>query len=272
MPHPNVEFWRPMYGPQSSKGTTRGGDVIAWKMALARAGFFKWRPYEDYDNAYNKAVVVGTKAFQKHVGITPASGNTGKGTFNEMLQTRKKSNKTEWAFSTLAQRIYNEAREDGQEPVEGDVANYLASVMFDMYQARNSISYTQTRPIYPIIHRISDPRKARYLDCSGFSIYSQWLATYHFASKGIVVPPIDPVYGYSGYGNTWSIVKGGMRVQERNAQVGDCVWYHNYGHMARIVKLNPISIVSHGSQSGPLYLPLHYSTPNEIRNYPLIRR
>jgi hypothetical protein len=250
---------------------TVGGDVIAWKMALDRAGFFQHRYYLDYDHNYNRAVVAGTKDFQRSVGIDPASGNTGRTTFEAMLRTHKEGSSTEWAFSPTAIRIYDEAREQGQKPTESDVANFLVSVLWDMYQARDSIAYNQLRPTYPIVRQIQDPRRARILDCSGTCNYSQWLAMMHFRGRGIYVPPIDPVYGYTGYGNTWSIVKGGMRVQEKNAQIGDCVWYHNYGHIARIVNLNPLSVVSMGSQKGPLYLPLHYSTPNEIRTFPLIR-
>lgn len=271
MPHPNIEFWRPMYGPQSRHGITVGGDVVAWKMALDRAGYFTHRYYLDYDHRYNLDTVAGTKEFQKDHGIDPVSGNTGKATFDAMLATHKKGSTTEWAFSPTATRIYNEAREDGQKPTEEDVANFLVSVLWDMYEYRNAIGYTQLRPTYPIVHQIQDPRKARFLDCSGECNYSQWLAMMYYRSKGIVVPPIDPVYGYTGYGNTWSIVKGGMRVQEKNAKIGDCAWYHGYGHIARIVNLNPISVVSMGSNRGPLYLPLHYSTVNEIRTFPLIR-
>ena len=271
MAHPNVEFWRPMYGPQSRHGMTAGGDVIAWKMALDRAGYFPHQYYLDYDHNYYRTVVAGTREFQKHKGIDPSSGNTGRATFEAMLATRKKGSSTEWAFSPTVIRIYDEAREQGQKPTEQDVANFLVSVLWDMYEYRDSISYTQTRPTYPIVHQIQDPRKARYLDCSGTANYSQWLAYMYYRSKGIIVPALDPVYGYSGYGNTWSIVKGGMRVQENNARIGDCVWYHNYGHMARIVNLNPISVVSMGSQRGPLYLPLHYATPNEIRTFTLVR-
>jgi hypothetical protein len=271
MPHPNIEFWRPMYGSHTRHGITVGGDVIAWKMALDRAGYFEHKYYLDYDHNYNKATVAGTKKFQQHHAIDPASGNAGQRTFEAMLSTRKKGSTTEWAFSPTAERLYNEAREQGQIPTEGDVAAFLVSVLWDMFQARDAILYTQERPTYPIVRQIQDPRKARKLDCSGECNYSQWLAMMHFRGMGVVVPALDPVYGYTGYGNTWSIVKGGMRVQEKNAQIGDCVWYHDYGHIARIVNLNPISVVSMGSNIGPLYLPLHYSTPDEIRTFPLIR-
>lgn len=270
MAHPNVEFWRPMYGRQSRHGITVGGDVIAWKIALDRSGFFDHKYYLNYDNEYNSAVVAGTKDFQLHHGIDPASGNTGQLTFERMLATHKKGS-TEWAFSPTAIRIYDTAREAGQKPTESDVANFIVSALWDMYQYRDSINYSQERPTYPMVHRITDPRKAYKLDCSGEINYSQVLAYWYFRAKGVSIPAVDPLYGYTGYGNTWSIVKGGMRVQERDAQIGDCAWYHNYGHMARIVRLNPISVVSMGSQAGPLYLPLHYSAVNEIRTYPLIR-
>lgn len=259
-----------MYGPQSIHGITIGGDVIAWKMALDRAGYFEHKYYLDYDNRFNRSTVQGTKEFQKHNAIDPSSGNVGRRTFEVMLKTRKSGSTTEWAFSPTAKRIYDEAREEGQKPTESDVANFIVSSLWDMYEARAAIDYTQARPTYPIVHRILEAAKSRRLDCSGTCNYSQWLAMMHFRTR-IVVPAIDPIYQYSGYGNTWSIAKGGMRVQEQNAKIGDMAWYHNHGHMARIVNLDPISVVSMGSDPGPLYLPLHYSDVNEIRTYPLIR-
>lgn len=269
MSHPNVEFWRPMYGPQSDNGPTVGGDVIAWKRALSRAGYLPWNTF---DAVYNRATVAATKLLQKdHDAITPKSGNTGIATFNTLLATHKKGSRYEWAFDPTSVHIYNDAREQGDKPTEADVAGFIVSVLWEMYDARDLIGYGQGRPIRALVYQILNPRAVKIIDCSGTDIYSQWLAGVHYLSQGITVPPLDPIYKNSGYGNTYSLAKGGMRVRESQAKIGDLAFHHNWGHVTRIVDLDPISVVSMGSNAGPLYLPLHYSPVNEIRTYPLIR-
>lgn len=259
----SIPFYRPLYGPNvKGKKQARGQDVVAVKRALSRSGYMPWNTF---DNVYNTKTVSAVHRLQQSNNVYPATGHYGPKTHNLLVSLHAKKKPQEWSFDKYAEFLYDKARDD--RVTKKDVVDFIVRVMFDMYEARADIDYSQMRPVYPIVQQITDPRRSRVLDCSGFLIYSWYLADRHFAAKGVDVPSPDPKYGYSGYGNTWSLKDGGKRVTEGTIQVGDCVFYT--GHVAIVVRTSPsINVISHGSKRGPLYLPYRYRNDiEEIRRY-----
>lgn len=265
---PSVHFYRPYYGPTHKKGPTVGKDVIALKIIMERAGYFRINPGGP-DGTYNKAFQNAVKELQRDYHITPVSGNTGPKTFVAMRGLKHHKYPKEYAFGRAAVVLYNNAKAEYLKPKVADVREFISDALFDTYSARGAIDYTQTRPIYPVVNRIVYPRKIRKADCSGLAIYATWLANQHFAHFGIRVPAYDPKYGNTGYGNTYSLITGGKRVNNTgDTKVGDLVFYP--GHVAIVVSLSKgIHVVSHGSQSGPLYLSYNYRPVSQIRTYDL---
>lgn len=266
---PDVTYFRPYYGPGSKKGQSEGTDVLAFKWVLIRAGYLK-QIGQMPDGIYNQRTVNAVKELQRDAQITPVTGYTGKATFEALRLTHKKGSKTEWAWDEFRANMYNEAIDQLRVPTEDEVRAYIAQQLYIMYVNRDAIGYGQGRPVWAIIRKIVDAAKARIIDCSGTAMYGGALADWHFRSSGIMVPAYDPMFGNSGYGNTFSLVMGGRRIVRSEARVGDLVFYT--GHVATIVRVmgDSISVVSMGSNSGPLYLPDNYrSDIMQYRTYNL---
>lgn len=104
---PVVPFMRTLYPPDSPRGPIPGGDdVIAVKRAIARAGFYPWRRF---NNSYNTEFSTkGVKSFQKSVGL-PATGVYNKATHDKLRNTRRKTDKTQWAFDPFSIKLIENA-------------------------------------------------------------------------------------------------------------------------------------------------------------------
>jgi hypothetical protein len=222
------------------------------------------------DNVYNATAVKATKTLQKRAKIEPVSGNVGKATFEASRYLKKKGSRTEYAWDAYRVDGYNQAVAAMSVPTEAEVRKYIAEQLYIMYVNRDAISYSQERAVWAIINRVINPMYAKRIDCSGTAIYGGALAFWHFRKEGINVPPYDPTYGNSGYGNTWSLIGGGRRVSRSQAKVGDLVFYN--GHVATVANVSDgaVSVVSMGSNPGPLYLPDNYrSDIQQYRTYNL---
>lgn len=268
---PKVQYFRPYYGPKSKKGTSEGQDVLAFKWVLQRAGLMPRVHNGIPDNKYNLATVEAVKKLQRKAKILPVRGHTGPATFEATKHLMKKGSKTEYAWDSYRIKLYNDAIANLQIPTEKDVREFISSQLFVMYRARDAISYSQNRAVYAIINRVTNPALARRIDCSGTSIYGGALADWHFRPEGIKVPPYDPTYGNSGYGNTWSLVKGGRRITRSETKPGDLVFYN--GHVTTVVNRSGdnVNCISMGSDRGPLYLPDDYRSDIQCyRTYDLL--
>lgn len=104
---PQVPFPRPLYPPSHDKGpSTDGDDVLAVKRAISRAGFFRWKKFDD---SYNQTFAMeGVKEFQKNKGLV-ATGNYGRSTHDMLRNTRCKNKPEEWAFDAIAIGLMKEA-------------------------------------------------------------------------------------------------------------------------------------------------------------------
>lgn len=264
----NPPFYRNLLPATPTRPATVGDDVIAVKRAMWRAGFFPWN---EFNNVYNTAIADAVKVFeQAYKFAVPDRAYTRQ--THEKLASLKMVN-GEPVFDEKATDLYNDERVANSTPTLAEIKQFITEVGFQLYLYRDSISYTQRRPIYPIVRQIENPRYAKHLDCSGTAIYIPWLADRHFRARGITVPSPDPTYGYSGYGNTWSLARGGVSVAESEAEIGDLAFYSSsISHVATVIALNPTRVLSNGSQGGPYFLPLRYRRDfRYLRRYPLRR-
>lgn len=104
---------RPLYPPSHARGpVTDGSDVEGLKRALARAGFWEWKP--PFDGAYSEELALGgpggegVRGFQRANGIN-ASGNYGRET-HDKLRTKKvpaeKPNAGQQVWDAVAAELY----------------------------------------------------------------------------------------------------------------------------------------------------------------------
>lgn len=241
------KFFRSYYGPDHPKGPTVGLDVQTLKRGYARAGYFKWNKF---DNVYNKKLQEAVRKFQQDNKIIPVTGYTGNATFDALKSAKKKGTK-EPAIDAYGWYLFNKEKEAWESVnTEAGIRQAIVNVCMQLYSRRAYISYSQARPVAAIRYT-QPPHLVKTLDCSGTAIYVYWAAS---------APSPDPTYGYTGYGNTWSLAKGGTRLyDEREVKKGDLAFYgSDLGHVAIVVATNPTRVVSMGSNSGPLYLDLRY--------------
>ena len=76
---------RPLYGPDDPRGPSRGADVVIVKRALAKvATEFFLKPSGGYDDVYNTKTEQAVRAFQRIEDISPATGNFGQATLDDL--------------------------------------------------------------------------------------------------------------------------------------------------------------------------------------------
>ena len=141
------------------------------------------------------------------------------------------------------------------------------------YQHASAIHYTQGSQRW---QGIADTRYSargqypNYADCSGFATWCLWNGLFVLFKKPDVVNGLGWKGGYTG-----TMLQHGMHVpSSTNLLPADCVIYGPRGstgaHVAIVVgKRNGIPmVVSHGSESGPYYLPWNYRSDIEaLRRY-----
>ncbi len=135
--------------------------------------------------------------------------------------------------------------------------NWLAEWAYYLANHRTNIGYTQYRPVNVSRPLTTVATSRVQLDCSSMV---QWLyarGNAAFSKSGGMPDPSN--YGHSGYGNTYSQEARGRKVDV--PAKGDLAFYN--GHVAIVVKLNKSNprastVVSHGSEIGPLILPANY--------------
>ena len=124
----------------------------------------------------------------------------------------------------------------------------IVRAALDGYANRSHIRYVQTRPM--VWHHTHPPTAEGLFaeDCSSFATWCYWVAG----------APDPCGMGYNGYGNTDSMLSHGRRVSL--PKLGDLSLYTDPGHVAVIVKLSPITVVSNGHYPMQL-LPAQYGHP-----------
>lgn len=104
------------------------------------------------------------------------------------------------------------------------------------------------------------PRKA---DCSSFATWCIWDA---LGGRKVGSDIVNGAHWKAGF--TGTQLKHGRRVSLSHARPGDLVFYsgsNGVNHVA--VAVAPGRVVSHGSQAGPMLLPVTYRPVTEVRSY-----
>lgn len=212
-----------------------GPDVTAVQRALKNMEF---RKYDSF-GFYGTGTVSQVKACQKAKGI-PQSGVVGPATLDAIDE-----------FMDLYGRSLMAAANEKYHPT---TRKKIADAAYYAYRMRDSIGYAQVRPM---VDMAPPPNVPNLMDCS-------WFATWCYKSGGA---PDPNGLGYNGLGYTGTLVNRGIRTI--SPQIGDLAfygWASIPSHVAVCVGNN--MVVSHGSQPGPLLLPLHYRSDfTQVRSY-----
>lgn len=260
---------RSLYPPSAGKGSFSGPDVIAYKRAVSRAGRWPWQEFDDaYSNAFSRGNGgnvgdTGVAGFQRQMGIDD-TGNMGSPTFDALnwsLVPQGLPNAGQPLFDQTAVNLLKEAAENAKPTPPNLDSFYDWLTILERDQA--SITYSQARPIQPLVDHENPPVYPTGIDCSGSLIYASWLA-------GLSSPVPE---GYSGYGNTGTMRSLGRRidpsqVEEQAATQRVFAFYTRPDHVVCV--LGDGTVWSHGQESGPDYQPSiwYRSGFTECRTYP----
>ena len=237
-----------------------GDDIKAIKRVVSRAGFWPWGEFNKiYSDEFAHGVINKKtgKPFKGREGVAGFKGSMGlksDGIWNENAHLKSqvirvpkpKIHAGELAWDQFAYNLYK-----GYEwltPAE-EMLEDIYSWWDWMVGKEPSIYYSQTRPI-PMIRAGTKPPKLPFWgDCSGTFIGAAWLA-------GAKSP--DTRYGYSGAGNTDSLIQSGTRISVAQipqycktkyigAFYGDSSW--DTDHIVAVK--NATTMYSMGRDAGP---------------------
>jgi hypothetical protein len=213
----------------------KGRDVTAVQLALRVAKFRKTDPTGKYGVKTQKQV----HEFKLHHGIHLEHGY------------REKTHHALWPyFGYTARHLYRQAYERIEE---NRMVNRIIGAAWYGYNEREWMHYTQDG------RRGTDfgppPNVPNWTDCSGF-------ATWCYKSAGA---PDPNGLGYRIIGYTGTMIQHGTVISTPTRAC--LVFYgHPVSHVA--VYVGNGNVISFGSESGPLYLPLRYRSDfNHMRRY-----
>lgn len=209
----------------------RGQDVLALQRALAASGHRKWG---NFTGAFGRGTKRNVQGFQESVRLR-TDGVYG-------INTHKKLAKYYDQYGTFLMNKVNKKIHEKKPRV------IIVSYATFGYNNRYKIHYTQSSlRMYGVRNKIRPPRIPYYEDCSSFSTWTYW---------GAGVPDPNGLR-YNGWGYTGTLVQHGNRTS--NPQPGDLAFYGYrapYHHVT--IYIGNGRCISHGSEVGPLLLPVHY--------------
>lgn len=240
-----------------------GSDVVAHKRALARTGHIVWGDgrFTPYCGPYMVASII---AFQHAEGLTQ-DGVLGKVTQAALAAAHRQGHPTEWAYDAYAAQLLvgycNAHRED---PAAHTRQQVVAAWAYWRAHAAQ-IAYAQVRPI----QYGKPPWVPSRADCS-------WYFTIGWYAGG---GPDPNKRHYDGQGYTGTLIGGGTVCSRSDLEPADGVFY---GYTTSASPAFPVgspthvggyagddSVYEHGSDMGPLYVPLHYRPVNRYVHYEL---
>lgn len=226
---------------------TKGGDVLAVKRALSKAGYMKWggftrtfgifaeRSLKRFQKAH-KLKADGVYDLPDHHQLAPAFDDYGA-----------------WLMG---------ARAKPGKGTDQETRDAIVAAMFLLYHNRQAVHYTMSGSrMQGVREKIRPPLFPRWEDCSS-------AATWAYFAAGA---PDPNGLGYNGQGYTGTLSRRGAAVPTDKAKPGDLVFYGSgwpYHHVA--VYIGGGRVISHGSEGGPYLLPIDYRSDRAmIRTYPL---
>jgi hypothetical protein len=191
---PKVDFKRVL-----QKGVEPGNDIIAVKRAVSRHGNWPWMQFDSiWHTGPGTFADVGLKNFQKQKGLT-ADSIYGPETHKALINSKIPAGHVhagEWCFDQTSINLYTGA----PDPT---AAVTIVKAIFKWWRCAEGVQakwhYSQRRPI----DLASKCDAGGYSDCSGMVVQAAHAA-------GAKSP--DVVYGYSGWGNTDSLRRGGKSI------------------------------------------------------------
>lgn len=228
------------------KRGTKGGDVVAMKRALSKAGFMKWGGFTRTFGVFAEQAV---KRFQKAKGLK-TSGVYDSATHRKLAAS----------FDAYGAWLMGAKPEPKVPPSDWDKRQRIVAAMLFLYHNRAAVHYTMTsRRMQGVREKLRPPLFPRWEDCSSSSTWAYWVA-------GV---PDPNGLGYNGQGYTGTLARHGRKVTLEQAQPGDLVLYGAawpFHHVA--VYAGAGRVISHGSEEGPYLLPIDYRSDRaEIRSY-----
>jgi len=214
--------------PRTLKRGMKGDDVLAMKYALKKAGFGRALVMS---RKYGSAVQYQVRRFQKkhHLHV---DGKIGPATW--MVLKRYAPPYACWLLNHF-------------KIATPSVAATIVKTALYGYAHRGSIHYTQGSLRWQgISQKLKPPAFPRWADCSSFATWCYWVAG----------APDPNGLGYRA-GYTGTMAGHGHAVA--SPKPGDLVLYGRYWPYEHVaVYVGDGMVVSHGSESGPLHLPVHY--------------
>lgn len=187
-----------------------GDDVLALKIITSRAGCWPW---QEFDRVAHPQFMHGKGKLQKNSGLAglqrllgvKADGVYGQATHAKSLPFKVPRGRThagEFIWDGHAQALYQKAYPDLR-------ARAIVTDIFDWWQWMVShepkIGYSQRRPMGELTKHHEPPQLPYDEDCSSTFIYAAFLG-------GALSP--DKAYGFTGYGNTGSLVRCGIPINQ----------------------------------------------------------
>ena len=232
-----------MTAPRILRVGSRGRDVRAVQRALRKAGA---RPTgSPINNVFDETMAAEVRTFQSTHGLD-ADGEAGDQTFTAL----------EPFFDAYGRRLLAAVTRELASPT--GIRQRIVAAADVGVRNRDAIHYTQDgRRMQGVREQRRLPRFPEFEDCSSFATWCYWVAG----------APDPNGRGYDGFGFTGTQVTQGT--VSSNARPGDLVFYGGGSvpkHVA--VYVGNGRVVSHGSEPGPLLLPLDYrSDRSQIRSY-----
>lgn len=217
-----------------------GDDVFAVSRAYASAGVRKWSTRTKF---FGEGMKSSTGEFQEKVGLK-RDGVYGQETHKKLA---KYFDEYGAFLMTKSKKLLSVA--DPRDTI-------IAYAIFG-YNNRSSIHYTQgPSRMYGVKHNTRPPSIPYWEDCSSFSTWCYWGAKVR-----------DPNgLGYNGYGYTGTLSQNGRKTY--TPVKGDLAFYgYSWPYSHVVIYIGNGKCVSHGSEIGPVLIPVNYRPVSQYRTY-----
>lgn len=232
-------FTGPCHGPSSGQAPTQSPTVVALKRAVSRLGLLGWA---DFDQVFDELLETGLMEWQGLVGIHPASGQYGRGTWEKLRAAVIPADLPhggELAVDAVAQTlVQDEAEHTSASDDESLVQQFITEFWTIAIANKDRWHYSQARPLPVDV----EPAAGGKSDCSAMVFQAH---AYAKRKTGLSVP--DPAgHNWTGFGNTddaeddWPKVGAPFRV-------GDLAHFKNERHVIQCIKAGDIDTAQWGS-------------------------
>jgi hypothetical protein len=241
-----------LYSNDSTKHDSSGPTVVALKRAISRLGFMDWKDEFTERWPADGALDQSFREWQKHLEM-PANGVYGEQAWKAIRAATiaKGPKKGEYGLDANAQKLIQKEWEDKHVKDEDDARAAIAEFCRLAEANEDNWHYRLARPLEVSVDPTGSSITA---DCSMYVIQA-----YHYAREktGIDIP--DPSkQNYTGYGNTDLYEDDHPHVSEAY-NIGDLAHYDGHVTLCRKAGTAETAVFSsHGQESGPMPVSLHY--------------